>query len=418
MILWLNPVSGVSGDMLLAALIELGAPLDDVRAAISSTGLTGWELETRPVRRAGLVATQAVVTVIDERTERRAAELVELVGRARPAPVARLAADAVRAIADVEAALHGEHPDQVHLHEIGGLDTVVDTVGVAAALHLLGVDQVRCGPLALGTGTVRTRHGILPLPAPATAALLARAGAEITDAGRSGETVTPTGAALLLAARARFGGIPRMTVRAVGHGAGSRELPGRPNVLPAMLGAPAGGGLPSPAPAGDPGTVEQMVLLETNVDDVTGELLGHLIGRLLAAGAADAWCTPIVMKKGRPAHTVHALTEPGRMAECEKVLLSETGSLGSRRSSVERLALPRQVVTVSVGGHPVRVKQGPWGAKPEHDDLVAAASALNLPLREVAERAGRASPGRLCGGSAPADTAQSDTAQSDSGPPS
>ncbi|HTK65345.1 MAG TPA: nickel pincer cofactor biosynthesis protein LarC [Pseudonocardia sp.] len=415
MILWLNPVSGVSGDMLLGALIELGAPLGEVRAAVSSTGLTGWELETRTVSRAGLVATQAVVTVTDEQTERRAAELLERVGRARPEPVARLAIDAVRAIAEVEAGLHGEHPDRVHLHEIGGLDTVVDTVGVAAALHLLGIDQVYCGPLALGTGTVRTRHGILPLPAPATAALLARAGAEVTDAGRPGETVTPTGAALLLAAGARFGGVPRMTVHAVGHGAGSREVPGRPNVLPAMLGAPAAGGSSSPARAGDPGTVERMVLLETNVDDVTGELLGHLIGRLLAAGAADAWCTPIVMKKGRPAHTVHALAEPGRMGECERVLLAETGSLGVRRSSVDRLALPREIVTVSVDGHPVRVKRGPWGAKPEHDDLVAAASALNLPLREVSERARRASPERPPD-PAQADPAQADPAQPDPGP--
>jgi uncharacterized protein (DUF111 family) len=148
---------------------------------------------------------------------------------------------------------------------------------------------------------------------------------------------------------------------------------------------------------------------------VTGELLGHLIGRLLAAGAADAWCTPIVMKKGRPAHTVHALAEPGRMGECERVLLAETGSLGVRRSSVDRLALPREIVTVSVDGHPVRVKRGPWGAKPEHDDLVAAASALNLPLREVSERARRASPERPPD-PAQADPAQADPAQPDPGP--
>ncbi len=381
MILWLNPVSGLSGDMLLGALIELGAPVDGIRAAVAGTGLTGWELHARPVRRSGLAATRAEVTVTDERTERRAAELVELVGRARPAPVAELAVRAVRAIAEVEATLHGEPVDRVHLHEIGGLDTVVDTVGVGAALHLLGVEEVHCAPLALGTGTVRTRHGTLPLPAPATAALLARAGAEVTDAGVVGETVTPTGAALLLAAGARFGGVPRMAVRAVGYGAGGREVPDRPNVLPALLGTPGGTG------ADRPGT---MVVLETNVDDVSGELLGYLVERLLAAGAADAWCTPIVMKKGRPAHTVHVLADPARVPDCERVLLSETGSLGVRRSTVERVALAREEHTVRVDGHPIRVKRGPWAAKPEHDDVVAAAAALELPLREVAERARRA----------------------------
>lgn len=381
MILWLNPVSGVSGDMLLGALIELGAPLDGIRAAVAATGLTGWELHARPVSRSGLVATRAEVTVTDDRTERRAGELVELVGRARPAPVAELAVRAVRAIAEVEATLHGERADRVHLHEIGGLDTVVDTVGVSAALHLLGVERVHCGPLALGTGTVRTRHGTLPLPAPATAALLALAGAEVTAAGTVGETVTPTGAALLLAAGARFGGVPTMTVRAVGYGAGGREVPGRPNVLPALLGA---------AEAMDGGVSETLVMLETNVDDVTGELLGYLVERLLAVGAADAWCTPIVMKKGRPAHTVHVLADPSRVPDCERVLLSETGSLGVRRSAVERVALARETRTVNVAGHPIRVKRGPWSAKPEHDDVAAVATALDLPLREVAERARRA----------------------------
>ncbi|MGQ0481911.1 MAG: nickel pincer cofactor biosynthesis protein LarC [Pseudonocardia sp.] len=398
MILWLNPVSGISGDMLLGALIELGAPLDGIRAAVAGTGLTGWELHARPVRRSGLTATLAEVTVTDQRTERRAGELVELVGRAGPAPVAELAVRAVQAIAEVEARLHGEPADRVHLHEIGGLDTVVDTVGVSAALHLLGVGRVHCGPLALGTGTVHTRHGTLPLPAPATAALLALAGAEVNDAGVVGETVTPTGAALLFAAGARFGGMPRLTVRAVGYGAGGREVAGRPNVLPALLGAAGSGGCgledsgfedsgTEDSGTGASGETDPMVVLETNVDDVTGELLGYLVERLLAVGAADAWCTPIVMKKGRPAHTVHVLADPARVPDCERVLLSETGSLGVRRGTVERMALARESHTVRVAGHQIRIKGGPWAAKPEHDDVATAAAALGLPLREVAERA-------------------------------
>ncbi|WP_308259492.1 nickel pincer cofactor biosynthesis protein LarC [Pseudonocardia sp. H11422] len=378
MILWLNPFSGISGDMLLGALLDLGAPLQGVRDAVAATGLAGWELTAEPAPRGALVATRARVTVHDTATERPSAALLEMIARARPAPVAELAARAVRAIAEVEGRLHGVPADEVHLHEIGGVDTVVDTVGVAAALHLLDVQEVHCGPLALGSGTVQTRHGTLPLPAPATAALLAAGGAPVTSTGLAGETVTPTGIALLLAAGARFGPVPQMTVRATGYGAGGRDVPERPNVLQGLLGT-------GPVWSSDPG--DPMVHLESNVDDVTGEVLGHLVERLLEAGAADAWITPIVMKKSRPAHTVHVLADPARAGECERIVLRETGSLGLRRSTVDRLALPRRIATVEVDGHRIRVKTGPWGAKPEHDDVAAAALALGLPLRAVAERA-------------------------------
>jgi pyridinium-3,5-bisthiocarboxylic acid mononucleotide nickel chelatase len=374
LILWLDPFSGISGDMLLGALLDLGAPLDGVRAAVTATGLTGWELTAEPVRRGALAATRARVIVHDTATSRPAAELLAMVGRAGSAGVAGLATRAVRALAEVEGRLHGVPSDAVHLHEVGGVDTVVDTVGVAAALRLLDVDDVRCGPLALGSGTVTTRHGVLPLPAPATAALLVACGAAVTSTGLPGETVTPTGIALLHAAAVRFGPVPPMTVRAVGYGAGSRDVPQRPNVLPALLGT-------------GPGAVSAMLLLETNVDDVTGEVLGHLIDLLLAAGAADAWVSPIVMKKSRPAHTVHVLAAVEHAADCERIVLRETGSLGLRRIPVDRPALPRTSRTVEVDGHRIRVKYGPWGLKSEYDDVSAAAAALDLPLREVAERA-------------------------------
>lgn len=374
MIVWLNPFSGISGDMLLGALLDLGAPLDEVRAAVAATGLSGWELRAEHVTRGGLAATRAVVEVNDTATERRAAELLAHVERAGTG----VAAAAVRAIAEVEARIHGTDPAQVHLHEIGGLDTVVDTVGVAAALDLLGVTEVHCGPLALGAGTVTTRHGVLPVPAPATAALLAAAGAPVVGAG-DGETVTPTGAALLVAVGARFGPLPAMTLRGVGYGAGGRDPADRANALQALLGESAG-------------AVNDMVLLETNVDDVTGEVLGHLAARLLDAGAADAWLSPIVMKKGRPAHTVHVLVAPELAADCERIVFAETGSLGLRRSSVDRPALPRHTSTVEVDGHAIRLKHGPWGTKPEHDDVAAAAAALDLPLREVVRRATCAEP--------------------------
>lgn len=372
MILWLNPAAGISGDMFLGALLDLGAPLDGVRAAVAATGLTEWSLHAEPVTRGSVSATRAVVTVLDAVTARRAGRLRELVAGAGPA--APLAGRAVAAIAEVEAGLHGVAVDAVHLHEIGGHDTVVDTVGVAAALHLLGVDTVHCGPLAMGSGTVHTRHGELPLPAPATAALLARAAAPVVPVDIAGETVTPTGVALLLAAATRFGPLPVMDVVAVGYGAGGREVPGRPNVLQALLGRASG-------------RVASMIMLETNVDDVTGEVLGHLVAQLLDAGAADAWITSIMMKKSRPGHTVHVLADLGNAPACERLLLAETGSLGLRRIPVDRLAVARHTTTVRVGGHEIRLKHGPWATKPEHDDVAAAAAALDLPLRDVAERA-------------------------------
>jgi uncharacterized protein (TIGR00299 family) protein len=383
-IVWLNPLGGISGDMLLGALLGVGAPLDGVRTAVASTGLTGWELSVATVPRGALQATRAVVGVEPQPPHRHASELLEIVGRARPAPVAELATRAITALAEVEAGLHGADPADVHLHEIGGVDTVVDAVGVAAALHLLDVRAVHCAPLPIGMGTVESAHGTLPLPAPATAALLARAGAQVTGRTDRGETVTPTGIALLHAAGAVFGPVPAMTVRAAGYGAGGRDDPARPNVLQALLGEPA-------TPVGaEVGAVETMVLLETTVDDVSGELLGHLVDRALAAGAADAWITPVTMKKSRPGHTVHLLVTPDRAAEAETLLLRETGSLGLRRRPVDRVALPRRTTTVTVEGHPVRMKHGPWGAKPEHDDVIAVADALGRSAREVAEAARRA----------------------------
>lgn len=380
MILWLNPCSGVSGDMLLGALIGLGAPVGGIRDAISQTGLTGWRLEHEDVQAGGIRATGVQVHVDDESTERHAAELLDLVHLARPEPVTAVAAEAVRAIRDVEAHLHDSDPDRVHLHEIGGHDTVVDTVGVAAALHLLGITEVRSAPVGVGSGTVRCAHGVLPAPAPATLALLN--GAQTVGIDVRGETVTPTGAALLRAAGTTYGPPPAMTVRANAFGAGTKVFPGRPNVLSAVLGEPV-----DPPPLPGLGVGEQLLLLETNVDDISGEVLGHVIASALNRGAADAWCTPTVMKKGRPAHEIHVLCRPDRAPALEELLLAETGSLGLRTTTVQRRALPREFRTVTVRGHDVRIKHGPWHAKPEYDDLAAAATALGLPLREVTELA-------------------------------
>jgi uncharacterized protein (TIGR00299 family) protein len=391
-ILWLNPFSGISGDMLLGALLDLGAPLDAVRAAVASTGLTGWELTAGPVRRAGLAACQARVRVDDEVPARSATDLLTLARAAVPAAAGQLAAAAITALAEAEGRIHGVPAADVHLHELGGVDTVVDTVGVAAALHALQVSEVWSAPLALGAGVIEMRHGQFPSPAPATVALLdgaqvsglqPRAGA--APGATAGETVTPTGAALLRAAGCRYGPMPAMRLAASGYGAGSRDVPGRPNVLPALLGDPAAEEPVAEEPVA--GTTETLILVETTVDDVTGELLGDLPGLLLGAGALDAWITAVTGKKGRPAHVVTALCRPGQDEPVQARLLAETGSLGARRHPVQRRALPRREAEATVQGHRIRVKIGPHGAKPEHDDVAAAAVATGLPRRVVAEQA-------------------------------
>ena len=378
MILWLNPVAGLSGDMLLGALIDLGAPVDAMRTAIASTRISGWQLHDIEVDRGGLRACHAQVELDRAGHGRSGAELIAIAASATPAPVAQLAAAAVRAIAETEALIHGSSVDQVHLHELGGLDTLVDTIGVAAGLHALGVTQVWSAPVALGSGVVDSAHGRLPVPAPATMALLA--GAHVTGLGPVGETVTPTGAALLLAMGCQYGPMPAMRIIATGYGAGTRQTPGYPNVLPAVLGAAA-------ATSADGGGTEPLAVLETTVDDVTGELLGTIPGQLIASGAVDSWLTAVTGKKGRPAFVITALCRPAAADAVRSALLAETGSLGARLHVVQRDALPRTTTTVTVAGHSIRVKLGPHGAKPEHDDVAAAALATGSPLRLVAEEA-------------------------------
>ncbi|SNS44276.1 nickel pincer cofactor biosynthesis protein LarC [Rhodococcoides kyotonense] len=374
MILWLNPIAGVSGDMMLGALLDLGAPIDKVRAAIESTGITGWSVTTESVERQGVRATHAVVTVDEHVPARHASELLEMAARAVPEEVSDFAVRAIRSLAETEAKIHDSTVEEVHLHELGGVDTIVDTVGVAAALEALGVTAVYSGPVGLGIGQTHAAHGLLPVPAPATLGLLR--GARVVGVDTDTETVTPTGAALLATSGARYDPVPAMTMHSVGYGAGGRDTPGRPNDLTAVLGTPVS--------QTDP--VEAMVVLETNLDDVTGEVLGELIPRLLEAGAADAWISPAIGKKGRPMHTVSALCARHVAGSVEERLVAETGTLGVRRTIVDRRTLPRRWTDVEIEGMTVRVKIGPHRAKPEHDDLHRVSEATGIPVRELAER--------------------------------
>jgi hypothetical protein len=377
---WVHAFAGVAGDMLLGALLDAGADLDEVRAAISALDVPGWELDTEHTPRAGLVATRAIVVAEGDVGHHRTwSDIDHLLKRADLPPRVRDRARSTFAeLAGVEGRLHGVPPEDVHFHEVGALDAIVDVIGVAAALDSLAVDRIVAGPVHVGTGTVYAAHGRLPNPAPATIALLAQRGLTVVGEDIDVELTTPTGAALLAALADSCGPLPAMRPTVVGYGAGTRELADRANVVQVVIGM-------EEQAAG--GSEEELVELATNVDDATGEVLAHAITALLGAGALDAWVVPIVMKKGRPAHTVHALCAAPALARVRDTLLAETGSLGVRWTVVRRHAVDRAELVVDVDGHPVRVKQSGTRRKVEHDDAVAAATALGVPLREVLGRA-------------------------------
>lgn len=370
---WFHCFAGIAGDMALGSLLDAGADLDEVRGILERLPVPGWRLEVEPVLRAGLGATRAVVLVSDDVVVRTYMHIVALVEEARlPDRVASRSLATFAALAAAEGELHRRPPERVHFHEVGGHDTLVDVVGTAAALEVLGVDEVVSSPVATGTGTIRSAHGLLPNPSPAVVRLLR--GAPTYGRDMAVELTTPTGAALLSALASGFGPLPPMRVEATGFGAGSRDLDGLPNCTQVVVGET----VPEDAQPGHP-----LVILETNVDDATGETLAHTLEMLLGAGALDAWISPVVMKKGRPGHIVSALVDVALVESVGHVLRSETGSLGVRSWPVERWAAHREFDTVIVDGMAVRVKVAPGRVKAEHADAARVAARTGRPLREV-----------------------------------
>jgi hypothetical protein len=373
---WFHCFCGIAGDMALGSLIDAGADLDEVRELCGRIPVGGWALDAESVQRGGVGATHVVVHTEESGVVRTAGHISALIEEARlPERVRRRALATFDALAQAEGHLHRRPPEQVHFHEVGGLDAIVDVVGTCAALELLDVDEVQSSPVANGIGMVRAAHGLLPNPAPAVVELLR--GAPTFGVDISAELTTPTGAALLAANVTRWGPIPMMTIASTGFGAGTRELDARPNLTQVVIGTAS-----ESLGAGQPVT-----LLEVNVDDATGETLAHTIAMLMEAGAHDAWVSSIVMKKGRPAHTVSALCDPTLAAQIARTLTSETGSLGVRGQTLERWPATRREDEVDVDGNIVRVKVGPGRIKVEHEDAARAARRLRLPLREVVSRA-------------------------------
>lgn len=387
---WLDVSAGVAGDMVLGALVGAGAEVGQLQRLVDLVLPGTVRLDVSEVTRAGLRATKVdVVPLVADHPHRRWAEIRDLIGAAEPelpAPVSDGALRVFARLAAVEGAVHGVAVDDVEFHEVGSWDSIADVVGACAGLHLLGVTDLVAGPVAVGSGAVRTAHGRLPVPVPAVLGLLEGWTAQ---AGGTGELATPTGVALVTTLAREVAGMPAMRPVRTGVGAGTRDTADAPNVVRLVLGRPAA---PSSAPttaegSGDEGPLE-MVVLEANVDDLDPRVWPTVLTALLGAGAADAWLVPIVMKKGRPAHTLAVLVAPSGADAVRRIVFTETTTIGLRESRIGRQVLARETTTVTVDGQVIRMKIARLAgavvnAVPEYDDVAAAATALGRPAKAV-----------------------------------
>ncbi|MCL4078271.1 nickel pincer cofactor biosynthesis protein LarC [Coriobacteriia bacterium Es71-Z0120] len=372
--------TGVSGDKFVGALLSAGFDERELRRALAPIGLA--DAVTVVERKTGGVVALGIEVACDDapplRTWPEVRDLVQAAGA--PSEVLARATDIVAAIAHAEARVHGVALEEVHFHEVGACDTIVDALGAALGMHALGIDALVCSPIAVGSGTVRAAHGELPVPAPATALLLA--GAPVVAGAAAGELTTPTGAAIVRTLAASFGAVPPMRLAAVGRGAGSRDL-GVPNLVQLLVGEPL-------APKELPPGTEPVVLLETNVDHLSPEALAFACERILEAGALDVWQTPIVMKKGRAAYLLSALASPEAAAELAAAIVRETGTLGVRVCPTERFAAWRSTVELHTSLGSARFKV--WrsgereGIRVEHDDAARIARETDAPLGDVIPR--------------------------------
>ncbi len=370
-----QPVGGAAGDMTLAALVAAGASLATITASLRSLGVA-FDLTTERAEVSGVGALRAAVGYPEEHAHRTFRDVRTMIENADLSDrAASRAVEAFRLLAVAEGAVHGEDPEEVTFHEVGAVDSIVDVVGSCVALELLDAASVSCGPLPMGAGVVEAAHGPLPVPGPATLEILKGSRVRWTEETR--ETTTPTGAALMSAftGGAFSDAAPPMTLRAVGYGAGSASLQSAPNLLRAVVGELEG-------PSGD------LELLEANVDDAPGELLGAAVERLLAAGAPDAWLEPVVMKRGRGAYKVCALTRSGDRERLARLLMRETGTLGVRHHAVGRTVAERRRVEVDLPYGRCRVKVGSidgevFAVAPEYADAARLAEESGLPLPKV-----------------------------------
>lgn len=380
MIAYLDCFSGISGDMLLGAMVDAGLPLEELREDLARLPLSGYQVEAERAARGALTGTRVRVEISEGHVHRGLGDVLEIVGEAGlPGEVYESVEATFRRLAEAEAKVHGTTPEEVHFHEVGAVDAIVDIVGAFSGLRRLGVVEVYASPLPLGGGWVEAAHGRIPVPAPATVALLE----DVPSYGGpvEAELVTPTGAAIVTTAARGFGPMPAMRMQSVGWGAGARELDEQPNLLRLFIGERK-----------RTARTQQLALLETNLDNMNPELFGHVMDRLFDAGALDVFYTPIVMKKSRPATLVSVLADPTLVDSLSEILFRETTTLGVRVKEIERRCLEREWREVETEYGVVRMKIGRLAeeavnAAPEYEDCVRLARERGVSAKLVYEAA-------------------------------
>ncbi len=398
-IAYLECFSGISGDMLLGALADAGAPAAELASVPKKLGLEGASLCLTKTERAHIRATQARVEQANtpHHHHRSLASIEQMIGRSSLSERTRRNAIAVfRRLGEVEASIHSVPVEKVHFHEIGAVDSLVDIVGACAGLELLGIEKLYCSPLNVGGGTAQTEHGALPAPAPATVELLKAVGAPVYSSGQQAELVTPTGAAVVATLAAGFGALPAMKLVAAGYGAGSRDFPGRPNVLRIIVGEAAGasGGATDAAGGNAGAQVEPaaaaaaVCVIEANIDDMNPQIAGHLTEQALAAGALDIYFTPVQMKKSRAGMVVSIVGETADRDRLARLLFRESTTIGVRIYTAERRTLDRTHVPLETAYGPLRMKVSRLEGEilnfaPEYDDCQKIAREQGVPLKMV-----------------------------------
>jgi uncharacterized protein (TIGR00299 family) protein len=377
--------SGISGDMTLGALLDAGVPVEQLRSELQSLNVPGWELTTEKVWKNGMAATFAKVRTQDTQTHRSLSTILGIIENSSLAPSVKDRAAAIfKKLGEAEAAVHDVPLEKIHFHEVGAVDAIVDIVGACIGFSALGIESFACSALNVGGGTAKMAHGVLPVPAPATARLLL--GKPTYSNGVQKELVTPTGAAIVATLCTAFGPQPPMTVNAIGYGAGTADLEGQPNVLRLMVGEAAE---KRAAPES-----ETIRVLEANLDDMNPQIYGYFLEKALAAGALDVFTTPVQMKKNRPGMLVTVLCRPDDETKFHEMLFAETTTLGVRTYTAERRVLARQWETVCTAFGEVRIKVARLNghirqASPEFEDCRKLAEAKNVPLQRVMDEAMR-----------------------------
>jgi len=376
--------SGISGDMTLGALVDAGVSIDALRAELAKLGLSGYELKAEKVTRAGIAATKVNVLVnVKDGPSRRLPDILKIIeGSPLPDAIKRKSAAIFKRLAEAEAKVHATTPDDIHFHEVGAMDAVVDIVGSVIGLELLGITSVMASAVNVGSGTVRTSHGLFPVPAPATAELLT--GIPFHQSTTEFELATPTGAAIISTLGAAFGPLPQMKVDRIAYGAGDKDLPDRPNVLRVMIGETAAAY-----------EEDASIIIETNIDDMNPQVYDYLIGKLMQQGAQDVYLTPIIMKKGRPAILVSVLTDHSRTDTMLDTIFRETTSIGVRIRETGRMKLEREIRQVETAYGNIRIKISRRGndimnVTPEYDDCKRIADEKQVPLKTIMEEARKA----------------------------